>query len=60
MTLRVGVLALQGDFEAHGNALRRAAQAEGAQCDVVEVRRPAELAGLGGLEQITVRLGSGQ
>ena len=40
---KVGVLALQGDFEAHGRALERA----GAQ--PVEVRTAAQLAGLDGL-----------
>lgn len=41
--MRIGVLALQGDFEAHARVLR----ALGAE--VVEVRRTAELAGLHGL-----------
>ena len=45
----VGVLALQGDFEAHGRALRRAAQAAGVECEVREVRKPSELDGLQGL-----------
>ena len=40
---RVGVLALQGDFEAHGNALERAG------AEPVEVRTAAQLAGLDGL-----------
>jgi pyridoxal 5'-phosphate synthase pdxT subunit len=40
---QVGVLALQGDFEAHAKALQRLA------CDVVEVRRVAHLSGLDGL-----------
>ena len=52
----VGVLALQGDFEAHGRMLR----ALGA--DVREVRVPADLAGLDGLvipggESTTMTLG---
>jgi 5'-phosphate synthase pdxT subunit len=52
----VGVLALQGDFEAHGRMLR----ALGA--DVREVRTPAELDGLDGLvipggESTTITLG---
>lgn len=39
----MGVLALQGDFAAHAAALDRAG------CAAVEVRRPAQLADLGGL-----------
>ena len=42
---RVGVLALQGDFEAHCKALASA----GAGADVVEVRTAAELAAVDGL-----------
>jgi 5'-phosphate synthase pdxT subunit len=54
--LRVGVLALQGDFEAHAKMLR----ALGAE--VREVRVPADLAGLDGLvmpggESTTMTLG---
>jgi len=54
--LRVGVLALQGDFEAHAKLLR----ALGAE--VREVRVPADLAGLDGLvmpggESTTMTLG---
>jgi 5'-phosphate synthase pdxT subunit len=41
--IRIGVLALQGDFEAHAKILRDLA------ADVVEVRRVAELSGLDGL-----------
>jgi 5'-phosphate synthase pdxT subunit len=41
--LRIGVLALQGDFEAHAKALARLA------CEVVEVRRVGHLSGLDGL-----------
>jgi 5'-phosphate synthase pdxT subunit len=40
---RIGVLALQGDFEAHGRLL------EALSSDVLEVRRVADLAGLDGL-----------
>jgi 5'-phosphate synthase pdxT subunit len=40
---RIGVLAIQGDFAAHARAL------EEAGADAVEVRTPAELAGLDGL-----------
>ena len=41
--LRIGVLAIQGDFEAHGEALRRLG------ADAVEVRRADQLADLDGL-----------
>jgi len=52
----VGVLALQGDFEAHGRMLR------GLGADVREVRVPADLEGLAGLvipggESTTMTLG---
>jgi 5'-phosphate synthase pdxT subunit len=52
----VGVLALQGDFEAHGKMLR------GLGADVREVRVPADLEGLDGLvipggESTTITLG---
>jgi 5'-phosphate synthase pdxT subunit len=52
----VGVLALQGDFEAHGRMLR------GLGADVREVRVPADLEGLDGLvipggESTTITLG---
>src|SRR3954453_999338 len=52
----VGVLALQGDFEAHGRGLR------GLGADVREVRVPADLEGLDGLvipggESTTMTLG---
>lgn len=40
---RIGVLALQGDFEAHAKVLA------GLGCEVVEVRRVAQLSGLDGL-----------
>jgi pyridoxal 5'-phosphate synthase glutaminase subunit Pdx2 len=40
---RIGVLAIQGDFAAHAQAL------EEAGADAVEVRKPAELDGLDGL-----------
>jgi pyridoxal 5'-phosphate synthase pdxT subunit len=43
VALRIGVLALQGDFAAHVTALR------GRGAEAVEVRRPAELAGLSGV-----------
>ena len=47
--LRVGVLALQGDYAAHADALRRAAVDERLEVAVDEVRRPADLEGLDGL-----------
>src|SRR4051794_5306505 len=52
----VGVLALRGDFEAHGRMLR------GLGADVREVRTPADLDGLDGLvipggESTTITLG---
>lgn len=40
---RIGVLALQGDFEAHRKAFA------GMACDIVEVRRVAQLSDLSGL-----------
>jgi 5'-phosphate synthase pdxT subunit len=40
---RIGILAIQGDFEAHADALRRL------ECEPVEVRRPSELELLDGL-----------
>jgi pyridoxal 5'-phosphate synthase pdxT subunit len=40
---RIGVLAVQGDFEAHAKALERLG------CEALEVRRPAQLASLDGL-----------
>ena len=43
MAKRVGVLALQGDFEAHARMLERAG------AEAVEVRTPAELASVDGL-----------
>lgn len=54
--LLLGVLALQGDFEAHGRALRRLGAA------VREVRTPADLDGLDGLvipggESTTIEMG---
>ncbi|HET9120390.1 MAG TPA: pyridoxal 5'-phosphate synthase glutaminase subunit PdxT [Solirubrobacterales bacterium] len=56
MNLRVGVLAIQGDFEAHRRML------EGIGADVTEVRNPAELEGLDGLvipggESTTITMG---
>ena len=41
--LRIGVLAIQGDFREHSDVLRRLG------ADPVEVRKPEELEGLDGL-----------
>jgi pyridoxal 5'-phosphate synthase pdxT subunit len=43
MPARIGILAIQGDFEAHAEALRRLG------CEPVEVRRPSQLELLDGL-----------
>ncbi len=47
--LRIGVLALQGDYAAHAAALRRAAEASGTPLTTLLVRKPKELDGLDGL-----------
>ena len=47
--LRIGVLAVQGDYAAHAAALRRAAAAGGEPLTVVLIRKPAELDGIDGL-----------
>ncbi len=44
--MKIGVLALQGDFALHAEALARC---EPGRVEVVEVRKPSELAGLDGL-----------
>ena len=54
--LRIGILAIQGDFEAHARTLR------GLGAEAVEVRTPADLDGLGGLvspggESTTISMG---
>jgi 5'-phosphate synthase pdxT subunit len=54
--LRIGVLAIQGDFEAHGDALRRLG------AEAIEVRRPSQLEQLDGLvipggESTTIQMG---
>jgi 5'-phosphate synthase pdxT subunit len=41
--LRIGVLAIQGDFREHANVLRRLG------VDAIEIRKPGELEGLDGL-----------
>lgn len=48
-SLRIGVLAIQGDYSAHVAALRRAAADTGAPLTVVLVRKPAELDAIDGL-----------
>ena len=47
--LRVGVLALQGDYAAHVAALRKAAAAKGEPLTLVLVRQPVQLAEIDGL-----------
>jgi 5'-phosphate synthase pdxT subunit len=47
--LKIGVLALQGDFAAHAAALQQAAWGNSIPVEVAEVRRTAELDGLDGL-----------
>jgi 5'-phosphate synthase pdxT subunit len=47
--LKIGVLALQGGFAAHGAALQKAAWENSVPAEIVEIRRTAELAGLAGL-----------
>ncbi|MHB8604888.1 MAG: pyridoxal 5'-phosphate synthase glutaminase subunit PdxT [Thermoplasmatota archaeon] len=47
--MRIGVLALQGAFTEHRDALERAFAARGASGTVIMVRRPDELAGVDGL-----------
>jgi 5'-phosphate synthase pdxT subunit len=48
-SLRVGVLAIQGDYAAHVSALRKAAAGVGAPLTIVLVRKPAELETIDGL-----------
>ncbi len=47
--MKLGVLALQGDFSAHRQALVQAASALAEASEVVEVRRPHHLKGLDGI-----------
>ncbi len=47
--LRIGVLAIQGDYAAHASALRRAAAVSGEPLTVVLVRKPVELDSIDGL-----------
>ncbi len=48
-SLRIGILALQGDYAAHAAALRRAAATGGEPLTLVLIRKPAELANVDGL-----------
>jgi 5'-phosphate synthase pdxT subunit len=47
--LRIGVLAVQGDYAAHASALRRAAAAQLAPLTVALIRKPEELEAMDGL-----------
>jgi pyridoxal 5'-phosphate synthase pdxT subunit len=47
--MKIGVLALQGDFALHARMLARCRQANGQPVEVVEVRKPEQLEGLDGL-----------
>ncbi|KAK2182790.1 hypothetical protein NP493_336g03012 [Ridgeia piscesae] len=47
--VRVGILAVQGDFAEHEESFRAAARAENSEVAVVRVRLPADLTGLHGL-----------
>jgi pyridoxal 5'-phosphate synthase pdxT subunit len=47
--LRIGVLAVQGDYAAHAAALRRASEQNGEPLTVVLVRKSSELAEIDGL-----------
>jgi 5'-phosphate synthase pdxT subunit len=60
--VRIGVLALQGDFALHVKALARCGRSGEVTVDAVEVRKPEELEGLDGLiipggESTTIGLG---
>lgn len=48
-TLRIGVLALQGDFEAHLKTLQRAASDMGIEIEAKPIRLPAQLSELDGI-----------
>jgi 5'-phosphate synthase pdxT subunit len=47
--VKIGVLALQGDFALHTRALAKCRSGEMAEIETVEVRKPEELEGLDGL-----------
>jgi len=47
--LRIGVLALQGDFEAHLRALKRAASSLGVEVEGIPIRLPMHLDNLDGI-----------
>lgn len=40
--VKIGVIAVQGAFAEHASALRRAAEADGRQIEVLQVRRPSQ------------------
>jgi len=47
--LRIGVLALQGDFEAHLKALQKAADELGVEIEAKTIKLPAQIEGLDGI-----------
>ncbi|HEX2440046.1 MAG TPA: pyridoxal 5'-phosphate synthase glutaminase subunit PdxT [Methylomirabilota bacterium] len=47
--MKIGVLALQGDFAMHAKALSRCHSDDGSPVEVIEVRKPEQLEGLDGL-----------
>jgi len=47
--MKIGVLALQGDFDRHAKALARCGVSRSEEIQAVEVRKPAELADVDGL-----------
>ena len=47
--MKIGVLALQGDFDRHAEALARCGVSRSEEIQAVEVRKPAELADVDGL-----------
>ncbi len=47
--LRIGVLAIQGDYAAHAAALRKAAAASGEPLTLLLIRKPSELSTIDGL-----------
>lgn len=49
LKLSVGVLCIQGAFREHVDVLKRLVQEKGWQFDIVDVRKPAQLADLDGL-----------
>src|SRR5207237_488998 len=49
VAMKIGVLALQGDFDRHAKALARCGVSRSEEIQAVEVRKPAELADVDGL-----------